>query len=145
MICYSNSSTIAAIISVTLYHTTQNLVQNEHFPKQALVFTCLQYKSFDIAPKEQFLLYPQYFLPIWRTFYHFHQIQNCRLQILTLWKSLKFIVWARVKVFCKLKMIQKMNCLWWVRKRFREGRKCWFLAFSPFPTMFSKGLCHQVV
>ena len=37
------------------------------FPKQALVFTCLQYKSFentvgkgDIAHNEQFLLFPQF-------------------------------------------------------------------------------------
>ena len=51
------------------------------FPKQALVFTCLQYKSFkntvgkgEIACNEQFLLLPQCFLPIWRTFYQFHQI-----------------------------------------------------------------------
>ena len=43
--------------------------------QQALVFTCLQYnKSFEntvgkeeIAHNEQFLLFPQCFLPIWRT------------------------------------------------------------------------------
>ena len=41
------------------------------FPKQALVFTCLQYMSFEntvgkeeIACNEQFLLFPQCFLPI---------------------------------------------------------------------------------
>ena len=41
------------------------------FPKQALVFMCLQYKSFEntagkgeIAHNEQFLLFPQCFLPI---------------------------------------------------------------------------------
>ena len=45
------------------------------FPKQALVFTCLSYKSFEnivgkgeIAQNEQFLLFPQCFLPFWRTF-----------------------------------------------------------------------------
>ena len=50
-------------------------------PKQALVFTCLQYKSFEntagkeeIARNEQFLLFQQCFLPISRTFCHFHQI-----------------------------------------------------------------------
>ena len=45
-------------------------------------FTCLQYyMSFEntvgkgeLARKEQFLLFPQCFQPIWRTFYHFHQI-----------------------------------------------------------------------
>ena len=54
---------------------------NYPIPKQALVFTCLQYKSFEntvgkgeIARNEQFLLFPQCFLPIWRTFCHFHEI-----------------------------------------------------------------------
>ena len=51
------------------------------FPKQALVFTCLQDKSFEntvgkgeIARNEQFLLFPQCFLPVWRAFCHFQQI-----------------------------------------------------------------------
>ena len=45
--------------------------RNYPFPKQALVFTCLQYKSFEntvekgeIASNEQFLLFPQCFLPV---------------------------------------------------------------------------------
>ena len=49
--------------------------------QQALVFTCLQYKSLEnppgkgeIARDEQFLLFPQCFLPIRRTIYHFQQI-----------------------------------------------------------------------
>ena len=74
------------------------------FPKQALLFTCLQYKSCEntvgkgeIARNEQFLLYPQRFLPVRRTFCHFNQILNCRLQTLSIWKSLKFVVWERVK------------------------------------------------
>ena len=47
-------------------------------PKQALVFTCLQYKPFEntvgkgeIAQNEQFLLFPQCFLPVSRTFFPF--------------------------------------------------------------------------
>ena len=51
------------------------------FPKQALVFTCLQDKSFEntvekgeIAQDEQFLLFPQCFLGVWRTSCHFHHI-----------------------------------------------------------------------
>ena len=67
-------------------------------------FTCLQYKSFEntmgkgeIARNEQFLLFPQCFLLTWRTFSSFHQIRNCRLQTLSVWKSLKFVVWERVK------------------------------------------------
>ena len=49
-------------------------------PKQALVFTCLPYKSLEntvgkgeIARNEQFLLFPQSFLPVWRTFCHCYQ------------------------------------------------------------------------
>ena len=74
------------------------------FPKQALVFTCQQCRPFEntvgkgeIARNEQFLLFPQSFLPVWRTFCHFHQIQNCRLLTLSVWKSLEFVVWERVK------------------------------------------------
>ena len=46
------------------------VVKSYSFSKQALVFTCLQHKSFEntagkgeIACNEQFLLYPQCFLP----------------------------------------------------------------------------------
>ena len=49
--------------------------------------------------KETLLLmshFPQCFLPHWRTFCHFHQIYNC-LQTLSVWKSLKFVIWERVK------------------------------------------------
>ena len=49
------------------------------FPKQALVFMCIQYKSFEItvgkgeiARNEQFLLFPQRFLPFWRLLCLFH-------------------------------------------------------------------------
>ena len=47
----------------------------------------------EIARNEQFLLFPQCFLPIWITFCHFRQLWNCRLQSLSVWKSLKFVVW----------------------------------------------------
>ena len=30
-------------------------------------------------------------------FYHFHKIYNCRVQTRSVWKSLKFVVWERVK------------------------------------------------
>ena len=49
--------------------------------KYYMVFTCLQYMSFEntvgkeeIARNEQFLLFPHCFLLVWRTFRHFHQI-----------------------------------------------------------------------
>ena len=41
----------------------------------------------EIARNEQFLLFPQCFLPVWITFCHFRQIWNCRLQTLSLEKS----------------------------------------------------------
>ena len=43
--------------------------------------------------------FSQCFLPIWRTFCHFHPIWNCRLQTLSIWKSPKFVVWERVNPF----------------------------------------------
>ena len=50
------------------------VVMGQPFPKQALVFTCLQYKSFEnttgkgeIARNKQFLLFPRCFLPTLRT------------------------------------------------------------------------------
>ena len=67
-------------------------------------FLCVCCESFEntagngeIARNEQFLLFPQCFLPVWRTFCHLHQIQNCRLQTLTVWKSQNLVVWQRVK------------------------------------------------
>ena len=69
-------------------------------------FTCLLYKSFEntvgkgeiarneiahnentvekgeIARNEHFLLFPQCFLPFWRTFCHLHQTEMCHLQTL---------------------------------------------------------------
>ena len=65
-----------------------SLSTTQPFPKQALVFTCLQYKSFEkavgkgeIAHNEQFLLFPKCFLPFWRTFCRFikFKIVVCKL------------------------------------------------------------------
>ena len=46
--------------------------------------------------KEPFLLFPQCFLLVLRTFCNFNQVWNCRLQTLSVWKSLTFVVWERV-------------------------------------------------
>ena len=46
-----------------------------------------------IARNGQFLFFLQCFLLFWRTFCHFHQIWNCRLQTLSVWKTLKFVFW----------------------------------------------------
>ena len=52
------------------------------FPNKPLGCMCLLYKSFEntvgkgeIAHNEQFLLFPQCFLPFWRTFHHFHKFK----------------------------------------------------------------------
>ena len=37
------------------------------------------------------------FHPFQRTFCDFRETQNCSLQTLSVWKSLKFVVWERVK------------------------------------------------
>ena len=83
------------------------MIYSHPFPKQSLVFICMQWKSFEntvkkgeIARNEQFLLFPQCFLPVSRTFCHFHWIWNCRLQSLSVWKSEKFVIWERV-INCK--------------------------------------------
>ena len=47
--------------------------------------------------RRKFLLFPECFSHVWRTFCHFQQIWNCRLQTLSFWKNLKFVVWERVK------------------------------------------------
>ena len=64
-----------------------------------LVFTCLQYKSFEntIGKRRNcslraISLFQQCFLPVWKTFCHFHQILYCRLQTLSVWKHLKFVI-----------------------------------------------------
>ena len=58
----------------------------------------------EIACYKQFLLFPQYFLPFWRTFFHIHQIQNCHLQTLSDCRSLIFVVWERVNTLPKYKI-----------------------------------------
>ena len=66
-------------------HKSQGLF-GKGFPKQAQVFTCRQYRSFEntmgkgeIARNEQFLLFPLCFLLVYRTFCHFNQIVICQL------------------------------------------------------------------
>ena len=90
---------------VRLSFSSANAFELDLSLKQALVFMCLQSKSFEntvgkgeIASSEQFLLFPQCFLPVWSTFCHFYQILNCRLQTLPVWKGLKFVLWERVKI-----------------------------------------------
>ena len=53
----------------------------------------------DIARNKQFFLFPHCFLFILRTVFHFHQIWNCRLQSLSVRKSLKFVIFERANLF----------------------------------------------
>ena len=50
----------------------------------------------ETARYEQFLLFPQCFLPVLIAFFHCHIIWNCHLQTLSVWRSLKFVVWQWV-------------------------------------------------
>ena len=69
-----NSKASGVSCTVTLEH--KNIYFSlQPFPKQALVFTCLHYKSFEntvgkgeIALSKQFLHFSRCFLSIWRTF-----------------------------------------------------------------------------
>ena len=61
--------------------TAKMIIFYQPFTKQALVFTCLQYKPSEntvgkgeIARNEQFLLFPHCFLPVWRSSCHFYKI-----------------------------------------------------------------------
>ena len=113
------------LVMLSQGYPTPNLLFSELFPKQAVVFTCLHYKSFEntvgkgeIARHEQFLLFPQRFLPFWRTLCHFHQIKNCRLQTLSLSQSLKSVVWERNKTWKSqvLTTLFRKLCQYWCKK-----------------------------
>ena len=129
---------------------------------------CLQYKSFENtvgkrenARNEHFLLFSQSFLPIWRTFCHFHRMLKIRLQTLSVWKCSKFIVYERVKSIKQqiFRLVQiesicrqqnRYNLITEMlfemcRKYCEKRRKCWLPAFSPFPTMFSKSFFFRVI
>ena len=100
------------------------------------------------------------FYPFWRTFCHFHKTQNCRLQTLSVWKSLKFVVRKRVK---HVGTHSNDSCnhfeltLYSIDTHFDPSttesflkhcgkrRNCSLRAISPFPTVLSKDLsCRHV-
>ena len=104
--------------------------------------------------KEKLLVtsnFPQCFLPVWRTFFHFHQIWICCLQPLLVWNSLELAVWESVnnKIFKAVQIVSncmgqnksesRLNvCYRMSRKQGWKRRKCWLPWFSSFPVMFSK-------
>ena len=70
--------------------------------------------------------------------------------ILTLYQMTKFKDWTQFKAFADDKINvnykkKNRNCFSEGLKHCGKRRKCWLLAFSPFPTMFSKGFFFRVV
>ena len=51
--------------------------------------------------------FSQCFLPLKRALCHFHHVKSCHLQTLSVWKSLKFVIWERVKI-----LILRMWTVW---------------------------------
>ena len=71
-------------------------------PRFLLVFSTSLLKTLwekeKLLVTSNFSILPQCFLPVWRTFCYFNQIWNCRLQTLSVRKSLKFFVWEKVRI-----------------------------------------------
>ena len=94
------------LLSIWRYTTFCDLVLSKAFPKQAQWFLRFcninllkRLGKAEIARYAQFLLFPQCFLPVSRIFCHFRHILNCHLQTLSVWNSLKFVIWERYSLF----------------------------------------------
>ena len=61
----------------------------------------------------------------------------------------RFLDWSKLKAFAddKINVTEKQKFFWgWMDgKHCGKKRKCWLPAFSPFPTMFSKGFFFRVI
>ena len=82
--------------------STVNLFPNKPW------FVCVCSKSLlkTLWKKEKFFVtsnfsFFKHFLTCQRIFSHFHQIQNCRLQSISVWKNRKIVIWERVKFTVK--------------------------------------------
>ena len=82
---------ISVLNAISVFNPFPNKPWFLHVCSTSLLKTL--WKKGEIARKEQFLLFPQCFLPYWTTFCHSHQTKICCLQTLSAWKSLKFVVW----------------------------------------------------
>ena len=109
---------------------------------------CLQYKPFEntveegeIARDKQFLLSHSVFYPIEELFFHFHQIWNCRLQTLSVWKSLKLLFEKDDKL-----NVAKMTISLFDRIENTVGKRenAGYHYFFPFPVFF-KAFSSRVV
>ena len=70
-----------------------------------------------------------------------------RFNWLTSLPNNKFVDYSRLKGFAdeKINVTKKLNCVQKGRKHCEKRTKCWLQAFSPFPTMFSRGIFFRVV
>ena len=66
---------------------------------------------------------------------------------LTLYHTPKSLDSSKLKAFQddKIYVCEKLNWFGKGRKHIGKRRKCWLPAFSPFPSMFSKGILIRVV
>ena len=51
------------------------------------------------CPKGTISSFPHSIYTLLENFLQFYQIWNCRLQTLTIWKSLKFLIWKRINFY----------------------------------------------
>ena len=59
----------------------------------------------------------------------------------------KILDWSKLEVFAddKTNVTEKLKFLLERVENTGKRRKCWLPAFSPFPTMFSKGYLYRVI
>ena len=76
-----------------------------HFPnKPWFLRVCSTSLLKSLWEKEKLLIWSNFsfshsvIYPFRRTLCHFHQLQNCGLQNLSVWKSLKFVVWEKANI-----------------------------------------------
>ena len=97
--CLCEKKTLYASVDSTcsMLWVKGNLTLSQTSP--VLLYICNASHLKTLWEKEKFLLFPHCFLSVLRPFCHFHQVQNCPLQTLLVWKSLKFVICERVNAF----------------------------------------------
>ena len=74
--CFARGTKFASSSRLTVATTTFSLFPNKPWFFSVCITRLLKtlLQKGEIARNEQFLLFPQCFLPIWKTFCHFHHI-----------------------------------------------------------------------
>ena len=127
--CYNDDNLTLSLTSPGFYVFAVQVFLKTLWEKQKLLIT------------SNFSFSHTVFYPFWRTFRHFHRIWDCRLQALSVWEGLKFIVWEKVKKknvhfseiikfpesACKCKLfVCLVIFLWW----YAEYKKVWVAAWK---------------